>query len=119
MTTEAQLTESREVHLTGWHPFDRSVKSTLFGQLVKLAQPLIQHYHGDLYYDVHWIDEHVEGPVSFYFGADESGTALGFDVELVHLSRDNVWKIDLFSKRKDPADGNWYVRITPLFTGES
>lgn len=70
----------------GWHGEEgqdlSAVRATLFGELVKLAAPVIEHYHSDLFHDARWIEEHVDGaPMSFDFVARPCGTYIGVDVE--------------------------------------
>lgn len=107
--THLRTTGSDKTFLRGWEPFNRATKVVLFGELAKLAQPIVQHYLSDLYHDVHWIDDHVVGPCTFYFGCDESGTFIGTDRELAIQGRKNVWEITLTC---DDHNG-WWIEIKP------
>lgn len=72
-----------------------SVRAALFGELVKLATPLVEHYHGDVYHDAIWVQANVTGPMEFFFGADDCGTAIGTDLGYVAMSRKQVWHVNL------------------------
>lgn len=56
----------------------RPALSAVFGELVKLATPVLGSYHSDLYHDALWLDQHATGPVFvFYWSVDRSGTTIG------------------------------------------
>lgn len=89
---------------------DRSTKALLFGHLADLAWPIVTHYRSDLYHDVSWIMNFVDGPCTFYFSVDEYGTSIGQDRELVSLRNPILlWKIEL--QRQD--NRTWYLWVTP------
>lgn len=73
----------------------------VFGELVKLAIPAIEHYHSDLFHDALWLEQHLSGEpmgsgwssgrgMSFYWSVDESGTTIG--IERVGMRR-NAYRI--------------------------
>lgn len=63
-----------------------SVRAGVFGELVKLAAPVLEHYHSDLFHDAEWLGKYLNGPMEFYFSVDDSGTCIGID-ERVTLYR--------------------------------
>lgn len=89
------------------HNFSASVQAGLFGHLVKLATQQLKCYHGDLFHDAAWITEHVQGPEVFFWGVDESGTAIGYDRDLVRQARKIVWRVELLWE-----SGNWSVALS-------
>lgn len=96
--------------LTGWGTFDQctSIRPLLFGFLANLYWPLADHYKSDLYHDAQWISTNVSGPITFYFGADQWGTAIGTDpINAFHTSREYGWKITL---RCDERGQTWEGR---------
>lgn len=84
-----------------------SVRALLFGELMKLAAPRVQHYHCDLYHDAHWIGENVSEPTTFYFGADNCGTAIGTIQE--YINRKNVWRVTLVGE-----NGKYFAAIRQI-----
>lgn len=87
----------------------------MFGQLVKLAAPVIELYHGDLYRDAQWLNERVHGPFTFWWQVYDCGTTIdtvGGDVrracEQVNPHR-GAYLMDLTNER-----GCWHLAITPL-----
>jgi hypothetical protein len=88
-----------------------SCRAILFGALARLAQQHVQSFHGDLYHDVHWVDEHVNGPIVFFFGADDCGTAIGTDSSWVRRSRKHVWQVQVTVD----AHGTWWGQIVKRY----
>lgn len=81
---------------TGIADIDHMVaKSGVFGELVKLALPVLQAYHSDLYHDATWLQANLKGvELTFFFGFDESGTNIGFTTTYItrkHKFRIRVW----------------------------
>lgn len=70
-------------------------KSKVFGELVKLASPVLAAYHSDLYHDAIWLEANLKGvELTFFFGFDESGTNIGHTTEYIireHQFRIRVW----------------------------
>lgn len=97
----------------------RVARAPLFGKLVALAFPILERYQSDLYHDALWIEQNVEGPMTFYFSCDESGTMIGLDFARVS-NRENVWKVELIAEheRANEVTGElqafWYVAIQPV-----
>jgi len=101
------------IELSKWHTPDdypESANAKLFGELVKLATPVVESYHSDLYYDAHWIGKYVPYEVTaFYYAVRNTGTSIGQDKVVVNTSvmphegiyyvevyNDNdVWKADI------------------------
>ena len=82
----------------------------VFGHLVMLARPTMDHYVSDLYHDVHWIDRHVTGEMTFFFGADNWGTAIGTDEDLVRQARKNVWRCQIVRE----GTGHWWLEVSQV-----
>lgn len=86
---------------------DSPVRSLLFGELVKLATPVLEHYHSDLYRDAGWVRTEVTGPMVIFYGADDSGTAIGDESALDYITRRNVWRVQLGHGQY----GKWWADI--------
>jgi hypothetical protein len=89
----------------------RVLRVRTFQVLADLAFPLVEHYRSDLLHDVHWLDKYLEGPQTFYYGADGWGTAIGTDAPSVHISRDHVWRIDIAANVREWST-DWSVTAT-------
>lgn len=58
--------------------------SLVFGELVKLAAPILTSYHGDLYHDAAWLQKYMKGPTfTFFYAVDEAGTSIGIVAKFV------------------------------------
>lgn len=73
-----------------------------FGVMMKLAAPIVNHYFSDFYSDAEWVQKYIaNGDVDrFYYGADDCGTAIGIDLELVCTARKNVWRFEIVLRNK-------------------
>jgi hypothetical protein len=57
-----------------------AVRQLVFGHLLSIAAPIVQHYHSDLYHDAIWLSRHLSGPsMTFYWSVDDCGTQIGTD----------------------------------------
>jgi hypothetical protein len=111
-------------HLCGDYPFGPNVKSALFGELVKIAQPVIELYQGDLFHDAIWIEKYITGPRNFYWGCDHAGTVLIAGDDVTPTNRDfalgtrkNVFSVHLIFEQNPYAKevtGQWFVTITQI-----
>jgi hypothetical protein len=96
------------VRIGGRDPSDMDhMRAKLFGMLVERGAPLVEHYRSDFYRDAQWMMEHVNGPLVFWFGADECGTAIGTDRTLVRLSRRSSWRVAV----EDHPRGDFLVSV--------
>jgi hypothetical protein len=62
------------------------VVTLLFGEMVKRAVGVVQHYHGDLGHDFMWLQEVVTGTTedkTFWWMPREWGTNIGQGAELI------------------------------------
>lgn len=91
----------------GWNELDDSIRARFFGELVKLAAPVLERYHSDLYHDARWVRENVTGPMVIFFGADDFGTDIGDESALDHITRRSVWRVQLTHGRY----GKWSAEI--------
>lgn len=99
------------IDLVGWGTFDDlsdSIPQRVFGELVKLAQPVLREFHSDLFWDAKAVTE-IAGPTSFDYLVRPSGTTMGlfardmFDVSgagavLYHVvlrEEDRRWVLDV------------------------
>jgi hypothetical protein len=73
----------------------RDARSLIFGELVKLSAPVLEHYHGDLYHDAVWIMENIDtDAVTFYYAFNKTGTTIGTDRDYVaYSSRKHMYVI--------------------------
>ena len=107
------------VRLWGWGPLCETVRAKAFEQLYILGHDIVEHFQGDFYHDARWISEHVDGPTTFYWGCDDSGTCIGYrspdwDEKILrrYLTRKNLWKITLrCDDAHAPGDGDWVLDI--------
>lgn len=83
------------------------VHQRVFGELLNATVDKVEHYRSDYYHDARWIAEHLDGPMTFFFGYDDYGTAIGLDKSLVSMMRKNVLTVELSVDR-----GTWYLHIT-------
>lgn len=68
-----------------------TIRCQMFGELVRQATPILEHYHSDLYRDSQWIARNLgRYETTFYYAADEWGTVIGQDRDLVFLYRDKL-----------------------------
>lgn len=93
-------TELRTLPVTFLHSGDHELSlPLLFGELVKLAQPIVEHYHSDLWHDAAWIREHIPtsmavgGAYAFVYGVRDTGTSIGEDLGLTLPYNSDVWSI--------------------------
>jgi hypothetical protein len=84
-------------------------KGLMFGKLVDLSIEVVQHYRSDYYHDAKWIQEHVDGPSTFYYGFREWGTSIGTDPKLVAYGNDKLFRVDLVL-----SEHEWFVVLTEM-----
>ena len=52
-----------------------SVKAGIFGQMVEMAEGVVEHYRSDLFHDATWLQDRVDGtPLTFEFLVRPWGT---------------------------------------------
>ncbi len=99
---------------------EQPVISRLFGELVKRATPVVEHYHSDLYHDANWLTGHVTGPCEFLWMARQSGTEIGeivkvyMSVNMEPSSPAIAYRVSLLCER-----GEWTVRFDTLDYGSA
>lgn len=71
---------------------DEIPPQTVWAPLAKLAWEVLKSYHTDLYHDAAWLQRHLssEDGFTFYFAADDYGTAIGTDRDAVFAHRDDL-----------------------------
>lgn len=99
-TTESPQTITAGVGQFGDDPIRLGVPQRTFGELLKLAFPTVEHYHSDFYHDAQWLEKHLTGEMTFFFGFDEYGTAIGCDPYYVQVSRQTVYIIRIAKNKR-------------------
>lgn len=89
-----------------------SVKAHLFGQMVRRARPIHEHYLGDIYHDALWIDKRYnEVPFSFTWGFSESHTSIGDDTDearqIVLDFNEVVYRIEVYTTERGNQMARW------------
>jgi len=110
--------------LVGWGTFEElasSIKSLTFGELVKLATPILTRYHSDLWHDAQWLEAYLEVNIRegtvWYFAADDSGTAIGTDASYIK-QRLNAPASRMWECRVGMDDNRaWYFHATEIGGG--
>lgn len=92
--------------------YDKPLLSLLFAELVKRSA-CVEHYHGDLFHDALWLNEHMTGEGAFYWLAHESGTHIGTDSTLVRYLHETD-PMFCFVISQDPRLGVWHADIITL-----
>lgn len=86
-----------------------SIRAGMFGEMVKLAAPVLRAYHSDLFHDALWIAEKVMGPIEFDWLVREMGTHIGETAGIApRASGDIMYRVTLKVER-----GTWSVTFTP------
>lgn len=119
--------EVSETHrLVGWGSWEDIgedyVLPRVFGHLVRLAAPVVQEFHSDLYRDAQWLPKNVTGPCEVDFVVRHSGTYLGINGAKWNMARTYItspsnWsKGDRFYRLALTVDdrGEWSLTITIL-----
>ena len=91
-----------------------AVKALMFGELVKLAIPVVKHYQSDLFHDALWIEK-LTGPAEFYFIVRTWGTHIGTDFDIVKAitnGNQNDENMKAYKVNLTCEDRTWYVRFT-------
>jgi hypothetical protein len=89
----------------------------IFGTLVKLAQPVVREYQGDLFWDADSVSK-ITGPVTFYYTVRDMGT--GYSETLDHLaSVKSVWpNSHSYKCVLSTHNGVWYFEASLLDNAE-
>lgn len=74
------VTTTEKVRLYGWiddfAEGARPIRAILFGEMVRRATPIMEHFQSDLFHDAIWINENVNGVTAFDWLIRPSGTNL-------------------------------------------
>lgn len=89
---------------TDWTEAQHYVLQRIFGSLVRIAAPVVQEFHGDLFHDAEWLRQHLTGPMEFWFCARTSGTHIG-------LMDDTIWLNSVRGVNRSDKDAK-FVRCT-------
>lgn len=76
----------------GWIDVKSSVRALLFGVMLGLAKDKVKSYRSDLYHDAQWINEKINGPMSFDWVVHEGGTYIGESAEYSRIDWDKSAK---------------------------
>lgn len=85
-----------------------------FGVLADIAFPVVEHYRSDMYHDVLWINEHVNGPIEFFYSVNGWGTNIGDSEEYV-ASREIGYHVVVTAEVLE-WNTRWKVVATPIGT---
>jgi len=119
MTTTAN--KSTTVTLSPISADPDQIKGYVFGQLVKLAQPHIEHYYSDLWLDAQWIGKHLPagtepGTFEFFYAVNDTGTHIGTNGGL-NTYRRNKYRLTYECRRNQRWDYlEHYLHIEDLTT---
>lgn len=92
----------------------------VFGHLVRLAAPVVQEFHSDLYRDAEWLPLNVTGPCEMDFVARQHGTHLGmvgakWNMARSYMESPSMWTDDdKFYRLALTVDdrGEWSLTVT-------
>lgn len=113
-----------------WDSVKSSVRCKTFGVMVELAEGKIESYRSDLYHDALWINEIVNGPMSFDWIVRDGGTFIGETVQHVKieewpgtvkyrfeiLNDDGKWQLGVYQADED--DYKLPKEFEPYFNNE-
>lgn len=92
---------------------DHTIRAMLFGEMVKRATPVVEHYQSDLYRDVEWLMKEVNGPITFEWVVREWGTNISdsarIQVQIGAGSKAVFYQIALTVRR-----GVWFATFTTI-----
>lgn len=86
METWKLIDTKNVVYTSTWDDAKSTVKAVTFGAMVELSKDRVKHYVSDLWHDALWVNEVIQGPMSFDWVARESGTFIGESVKHIKLS---------------------------------
>ena len=97
-------------------PIQSGIPQRLFGELVKLARPVVREFESDLYIDALWVREHVldehSAPLEFWYTVRHSGTHIGQGEaglrSVLGVFTDSI----AYRLRLSDNDGRWDLAIT-------
>lgn len=109
------------VRLTGMGTFEdlrSSILALTFGEMVKLATPVLKRYHSDLFHDATTLEQYVTGPLKFTFSFDDYGTFLWLGEDTPdYVCRVNRYNCEIrCDDRVRPGYGDWffdYMQVEP------
>lgn len=99
-----------------WHELDHSIKPRLFGEMYRLAVPVVENYAGDLYHDALTVSGMTERVAreGFDFYVRTHGTNLGpsarIMAEVERKTSGRLYNLRLHSDEREV----WHVTITRL-----
>lgn len=74
------------------------IQSNVFGELVKIASPVLDFHHADLFHDAVWLQDFVKAPTFFFYGVRDTGTSIGTDLDLVSIGNPDVYRVEIISE---------------------
>lgn len=116
------ITTTIHERLVGWGTFEElasSIKQLTFGELVKLATPVLKRYHSDLWHDAKWLELHLQDNaqegVTWYYATCDSGTAIGTERSYIAIrieghAEGQLWRCRIMQDGK----GAWYFNATDI-----
>lgn len=120
-----QLTRPGGIRLWTGEVHDISLQARVFGVLVELASGRVREYRSDLYHDALWLQRNLTtaevraagGEWAFSYAAEEWGTAIGFDEEMVSRRGGDVWRLTVRCDHPE-GDGLWTLEGVEIGAGE-
>lgn len=105
-----------------WSNARKTILAAVFKHMYRLSKPVLQHFEGDLFHDALWLHANVTGPGVIFYGFNNSGTAIDFDLRSVAIQgRDYIYRLDLrytfgFGETEyhDDARCTWFLDVTEL-----
>lgn len=86
-----------------------TLQAAVFDVIAEISFPIIEQFRSDLFHDALWIRNTVNGPMSFYFSLNESGTYIYS--ENVGIRRKYMYRIDC---NMDDRLEKWTVTATKM-----
>lgn len=107
---------SETVRLYGrstWQDGQRTIRALLFGEMVKRAIPVVQHYYSDLFHDAEWLQENVTGERTFLWMVRFSGTNIDESAQAQERISGRDPRV-LYHVSLVDDNGTWSVTFTTL-----
>ena len=110
MIIQWEKMETRSLCYGSWETSGSTIKATIFGLLIELAEGRMTNYRSDLWHDARWIDEYVTGPMEIQWVLRDWGTHIGESAATYNYGNfgGNAWK---YKFELEDNDGKWNLTI--------
>ncbi len=102
---------NKPLYLNNDDSVTESVRAILFGYLVRLARPVQENYHSDLYHDAMWITSNVTDATEFEFVVRQNGTHIGTDAASLFRAAGDPTAI-AYTLKLTRVRHAWYLTIS-------